>query len=230
MDLKDAYAIRIKLVDMYLRDFFSFLKEENLYNDAMIVLTSDHGESFGERHNNGLTQSFFHALKPAYDQEIHVPLIIKLPAELQGTSQAIEDDVRLLDVAPTILQALGINPNSQFRGRSILPGFEPAPDHKYPFVYATWSKPGGAIREDNKKYIYIHHDVGGREEFYDLKNDPGENDNLASSEPEAMLELRRKYNDFVAEIGAGSVTLKDSVTDVPDELREKLEKLGYLNK
>ena len=68
------------------------------------------------------------------------------------------------------------------------------------------------------------------EECYDLEEDPGETHNLASSEPEAMLELKMKYNDFVLEIGRDSVTMKDSVSEVPDALREKLEKLGYLNK
>ena len=63
-----------------------------------------------------------------------------------------------------------------------------------------------------------------------MEEDPGETHNLASSEPEAMLELKMKYNDFVVEIVRDSVTMKDSVSEVPDALREKLEKLGYLNK
>ncbi|MBL7178430.1 MAG: hypothetical protein ISS66_21620 [Desulfobacteraceae bacterium] len=68
------------------------------------------------------------------------------------------------------------------------------------------------------------------EGFYDLEEDPGETHDLASSDPEAMLELIVKYNDFVLEIGRDSVTMKDSVSEAPDALREKLEKLGYLNK
>lgn len=63
-----------------------------------------------------------------------------------------------------------------------------------------------------------------------MEEDPGETHNLASSDPEAMLVLKMKYNDFVVEIGRDSVTMKDSVSELRDALREKLEKLGYLNK
>jgi arylsulfatase A-like enzyme len=131
--------------------------------------------------------------------------------------------------AATILKLLGIDLSPQFRGRPVFPGHEVnEADGKYSFVFTTWSMPGGAIREKGKKYIFLSEQ--GKEEFYDLENDPNEFHNLASEESEAMLEMKVKYNNFVSEIGNESFTLKESVSEVPDSLREKLEKLGYLNK
>jgi len=222
---RSSYAIRVKLVDFYIQDFFSFLEKENLYDDAMILITSDHGHSFGERHNNDETIAVFHGRTPPYDPEIHVPLILKLPARMSQGPLVVKDDVRLLDVAPTILAALGHDTVSQFRGRPILPGFEPKEEDAYPFVYATWAKPGGSIRENGKKYIDVE---GGGEEFYDLTNDPGETRNLAPLQLEEMLELKMKYSEFISETGAGSVALEDAVGDAPPELREQLRALGYI--
>jgi arylsulfatase A-like enzyme len=224
---RNSYEYRVSVVDHYLGEFLSFLKDANLYEDTMIILTSDHGESFGEVHNDGKYVARGHGAV-AYDEQIRVPLVIKLPGRLSKGPMVIEEDVRLLDVAPTILAALGLDPVLEFRGKSILPDF-PSPENQ--MYSGVFSKAGGktlsqSLRENGKKYI-LHH-ATGEEEFYDLTSDPGEERNLASQQTPEMLQLKKKYLELSERLGKREINLKKSATAAPPDIQEALKALGYL--
>jgi arylsulfatase A-like enzyme len=223
---RDWYDARIRFLDSYLDDFFSFLKEHDLYEDTVIVLTSDHGESFEETHNDGKSIINYHAEVP-YDSQIRVPLILKPPSRKLKAPSVAQRDVSLLDVAPTILALLRFDIDPQFRGSPLLPHPEAAEEAEDSFVYATWAKPGGSIRENQKKYIY--REETGEEEYYDLANDAGETQNQAFLQDDEMREMRRKYNDFISSFGQGVLTIEESAEGAPTDLRENLKALGYLD-
>ena len=91
--------VRYVYLDSYLHRLFQTLKRLNIYDNSMIIITSDHGESFG---NHGIMTHGF----SLYEEEIRVPLIIKYPSSKPYTG-IIEDPVSLVDVLPTILSTLG---------------------------------------------------------------------------------------------------------------------------
>src|SRR5258706_790996 len=89
-----------------------FLKDKGLYQNTVIVLSGDHGESLGEHGEK--THGFF-----IYNATMRVPLIIHLPGK--SPLLAVEDPVSLVDLMPTVLAAVGIDIPSEEQGRSLLP-------------------------------------------------------------------------------------------------------------
>jgi arylsulfatase A-like enzyme len=106
----------IAYLDAQIGRIVAGLKQRGLYDNTMIVVTSDHGEAFGERHH------VEHGNSP-YQNLLHVALLVKYPkSAFQGTAEA---PVSLIDVAPTVLQVAGVPVPRAMQGRSLLN--EPAP-------------------------------------------------------------------------------------------------------
>ena len=225
--LSDAYDKRVRQVDADIGDFMAFLKQDDIYENALIIFTSDHGESFGEEHNDGKTYLQEHTGKP-YESQIRVPLIIKPPGgRFASASRVIFEDVQLIDVAPTILTILGIRIPEMFRGHPLRPFHKESMEAPDKFIYATGRKPStGCIRKNNMKYIY--HSGVKEEEFYDLMSDPLEIHNLASDKLPEMAEMRETYDKFQKQFGTGGISLKEATAVDSPDLRERLKALGYL--
>ncbi len=220
----DAYDKRIAMLDVFVRDFISYLKEKGLFENSLIVFTSDHGESFGELHDDGKTRIMWH-MRPPYESQIRIPLIVKLPASAHvSVPTRISENVRLVDVAPTILAVLGLGIPEQFRGQPLPPV---ARERRTPhdFVYATGRTPSvGCMRDGKLKYI----DNQSYEEFYDLQKDPMELHNLADSQPPEMLRMKKEYREFLEEVGKKGISPEDTTEVAPAQIREQLKALGYL--
>ena len=107
-----SYDAELRSVDTAFGRLIDFLREEDLYDDAIIVFTSDHGEEFGER---GFVGWHAHTL---YDELLRVPLLVKLPGAEHGGA-SLEPQVRGIDVAPTILAALELDAPAEFEGVSL---------------------------------------------------------------------------------------------------------------
>ena len=88
-----------------------FLKEKGIYQNTVIVLSGDHGESLGEHGEK--THGFF-----IYNATMHVPLIIRLPGN--AAARTVADPVSLVDLMPTVLGAVGLEVPSQVQGKSLL--------------------------------------------------------------------------------------------------------------
>lgn len=176
--LKDYYAT-LSAVDDSLGKIVSYLKQNDLYNNTMIVFYSDNGFLIGD---HGLIDK-----RNAYQGSVKVPLIISAPGLLpQGkTNNTL---VRNLDMAPTFLDLASTVIPAQFEGKSFLPVATgevletdwQAPDFVYEY-YWEWSFPMTpttfAIQRGDLKYIQ-YHGVWDIEELYDTKNDPQERHNL----------------------------------------------------
>lgn len=113
-DLRRRYAGEVAHLDRALADFFRTLKAEGRYDDVLIVLTADHGEEF---HEHG---GWWHG-QTLYAEQTQVPLVVKLPGNVLGGSEATWQ-VRSLDVAPTLTGALGLAPDASWEGRDLLDG------------------------------------------------------------------------------------------------------------
>jgi arylsulfatase A-like enzyme len=112
--VRNLYNAEIRSMDDAFGDLITYLREKNLYDNTLIVFTSDHGEEFGEHGKIG--RHFF----TLYDELIHVPLIIKMPnSQLAG--QLVEKQVRGIDLLPTILGLVDIDFTPDIDGQSLVP-------------------------------------------------------------------------------------------------------------
>jgi len=217
---RSRYAHEINYVDQYVGQLLTELDQMGLYQDSLIVFTSDHGEAMGEHR-------FFGHAKGLTDEQIHVPLLIKLPAndprreELARTAASL---VSHLDTTPTILELAGLPPLPGQRGLSIL---EP---HTRVCVAQTHQpeadKNQVAMRDERYKLIYFP-DAEASEQFvlYDLVNDPGELENVfaqsGKERPDWPDRLRLLYSHSNGEYeGAGSA-------EDLEAQNELLRALGY---
>lgn len=104
------YDASIRYVDEVLRGFFDDLRKVGLLGQTAVIITSDHGEAFGEHGRLGHEQT--------YPEELHVPLILIHPDLDRG--YRVPTPVELIDVAPTVLDLLGVDSETAMSGRSLL--------------------------------------------------------------------------------------------------------------
>lgn len=114
--LKQVYLDEIKWMDAEFGRFFGWLKETGRYDDMLIIITADHGEEFGEH------GGFWHGTT-LYDEQIHIPLIVKLPKNAHAGTR-VDWQVRSLDVAPTISTAMGVTPDPSWQGEDLVADVE----------------------------------------------------------------------------------------------------------
>jgi tetratricopeptide (TPR) repeat protein len=223
--VSSAYDGEITYADYAVGKFLRYLKDHDLYGSALIVMTSDHGESLGE--HGEYTHGYF-----IYDTTLLVPLIIKLPAVRgqaahRGFSQPIETPVRSIDIAPTMLQLLGLHSEPSMQGNSLLSlmkGKAPTSstftaycESYYPTEFG-WSALR-ALRDQRFKYI-----DAPKPELYDLHADPHELHNLYGERRALAAELSAQFASLVAKI---TPHVPANRTNTPADL-ELLASLGYV--
>ena len=98
-------------VDDQRRRLVERLRSLGIYDDSLIIITSDHGEAFDEKGIVGHSISL-------YQHQVHVPLIIKFPQQRQG--EIVDSFVSHVDLMPTVLDVLGIDPVGELQGRSLI--------------------------------------------------------------------------------------------------------------
>jgi choline-sulfatase len=181
----------------------------------LTVFAGDHGESLGE-HGEG-THGFF-----VYDATVLVPLVFRMRGVAPAESRSA---VRLVDVAPTILELAGAPPFSNVDGVSVAPnlrgGSQPIPP-AYAETYQPWLSYGWSplksLRRDGWKLI-----VAPRPELYDLERDPREEHNVFESERDRAreMEIARREVESLPAVGTASAT-------ADSEAVAKLQSLGYV--
>lgn len=213
--VRAAYSAEIHSADEALGLLFRGLRELGLYDEATIVVTSDHGEEFGEHGHVGWHS---HSL---YEELLRVPLILRLPGGRRaGTRSGLP--ARGIDVAPTILDSLGVSVPPSFGGRSLL---EPPSDgpSKRPIVAAMDRLGTGCAPETTSLRVGRWKLYGDR--LFDLATDPGETKDLATARPalvdrmRRMLERQKEHRSSQGDAGP---------VRIPSELRDELRALGYL--
>jgi choline-sulfatase len=206
----NPYDGGIAFADQVLGSFLAQLKERGLYDGALIVLLSDHGEGLGDHveREHGLL---------LYREALQVPLFMKLPGQRRA-GQRVRVPAALSDVGTTVLTLLG-SPAPLGRGQDLLGAKPPASDRTiYSETWFTreqygWSELRSAISGDG------HYIEAPRPELYDWTRDPGEKQNLAPRVSPPPIFLRA-----IEEVGPGQATTKA----VTREEEERLAALGYV--
>ena len=184
----DRYDSAIALTDDMIGRLLKHLEELGLNRNTVVIVTSDHGDAFGDK---GLASHGY-----LYDFNLLVPLIIALP-EGAGGGRRVVEQVRSVDVLPTVLDILGLPVPPELDGTSLRDLLEGRPDDasREAWSYAASSNRGISVRLSNRhKYVLNHTPwppLQGREELYDLLEDPAEEHNLAATGPH-LQEIRQR--------------------------------------
>jgi arylsulfatase A-like enzyme len=213
------YDRGVAYVDHWIGRLLDGLKERDLYDDTMVIITSDHGEEFLEHGRLGHLYAY-------YEESLRVPLIIRLPRE--GRGAVVDEPVGLIDVLPTILDVMEIDYAPVVQGASLratwTAGKAVSPDY---FAEASYEADTAAIRSSRYKYIWNR---GRPDQLYQLATDPGEQQNVCDQEPVACRKMRgrlRVHFQRNRELAATLAPLRSQVVELDDRTREQLEVLGY---
>jgi choline-sulfatase len=176
-----AYRALCSFVDDQVDKVLAALEASGQADDTLIIFTSDHGDMMGEKG--------FWTKSVMYDSSTRVPLIVAGPGVAPGHRA---DPVSLIDIAPTIAQAMGQGAGG-FSGRSLL-----APPDPGRAVLSEYHDGGCSVgmtmlrwqARDGGQWKYVHYAEGHPPQLFDLTADPCEETDLAPSRPNAVQEAR----------------------------------------
>lgn len=218
--LFDGYAGEIAYTDHCIGQVIDKLKQLDLYDSTLIIITSDHGEMLGQ-HGEG-THGYF-----VYQPAIKVPLIFKLPGI--STPQRIAGSVGLVDIVPTVCSMLGIELPTPIQGQDLSPCFRgeplPYPD-RYLFCQSlepTKYNANSLLGVVTDRYKYIR---TTRPELYDLVNDPDELNNIATQQPDRLQNMEQALRHILEE---STRHKENGKAGLDEETRQRLESLGYVS-
>lgn len=227
---KALYDAETKYMDDVFGNLIARIKELGLYDDALIMFTSDHGEEFGE---HGVVATHSHTV---YDELLDVPMIVKWPGNaLSG--KRIKSMVSLGDILPTLIDAAGIPPYPAAIGSSLIPI---AMDCEH--EQKCYSQMEGSLREcifeEDLKLILNHNAMESSSdkkqaphfELFNLGSDPKEQNNIVEQHPVVAdylsMEIRRIRSDIERKSKSGDSSEKVIISE---DLQKQLKGLGYAN-
>jgi len=208
------YDGEVRFVDDHVGRLIDELKRSGIYDNALTILTSDHGESLFD-HN----YFYGHGREP-YQDQVHVPFIIHWPDQEPAI---VDQPVSLMDLVPTILEFLDIDPPQNIRG-SVLTHTGRTANH--PIIAQSPGLKHHSIREGDYKLLVENTKPKESLYLFNVKDDPNETKNLIDVKPEIGKRLLDNLN-------ATKVTLTPAPQNIPtpaidDALKNKLRALGYM--
>ena len=240
----EHYDTEIIFADDQIKRLLNLLEEMELKENTLIILTSDHGEEFFDHRNSG------HAIH-CYNEVIQVPLIFYYPGHLPEGLR-IETNTALIDIPPTILDLIGVQGPEAFEGISLLPaiageeggsrilfsehlissrvpGFRPIAviqdDWKYQCnveILDIESLKLGDLEKEPRNRGFA--DKIAPEALYQMKQDPGETENLLEEAAEIVARMRKHAEKHLEKVRGSEV---ETIT-LDDELEKQLQDLGYI--
>lgn len=226
-----VYDSQVAAVDAEIGRLLAALDDTGQAGRTLVVFSADHGEELGDH------QAYFFHRDSVYQQVLAVPLILRWPGRLPAGA-AVDAPIAAVDVAPTILDLLGIDPPAPLEGESraaLARGERGAGGAERTF--AEWSDQIVVVGEGSWRLVWNPNRVATRaigpdgrgeiaaEELYDLSRDPGQRTNLAAEEPERVAAMRRRACEFVTE---RDFRVREG-EGIADEVRERLHALGYVD-
>jgi len=215
------YDGAIAFADAQVARLVAELTAQGRFDKSLIVLVADHGESLGEHGEK--THGFF-----IYNSTLHIPLIFKVPG---AAPRVVNDEVSLVDVLPTVLQALRIPPPSSAQGRSLLSLVMGRPAASSSNLYAESYPPLlhfgwnilRSVQWQGLKYIETT-----RPELYDTRADPGELHNLFSARQTVAQEMSERLHGLLRRFAGPANPAESETVPTDPALLESLRSLGYV--
>ena len=219
----EPYDGEIAFLDENFGRLLEMFEKHSLLNNTIIVVVGDHGEAL-EEHGEPTHAHF------VYDATVRVPLLIAVPNDRYRAGSRVTSQVRTADIAPTVLDLLGLPLQAEMQGTSLVPLLEePSLEWSAPALVETYYNrfhfgwaPLRSIRTDRVKFI-----EAPTPELYDLSEDPAELTNLAQSDPHRITEFRTQLQELVGTNESTDLG-RSTAVEIDIETLEKLEALGYL--
>lgn len=223
-----SYDGGIAFIDAQIGQLLDWLEQEQLDSNTIVVIVGDHGEGLGQhgemRHGASV-----------HEEVVRVPLLLMWPNRIRA-GQRFASPTELLDLAPTLYELVGIDHEAaDLKGRNLAPalrGEVPYEARDRPVFlfrrhYDAGSLPGVrgmayAVREGDWKYVYGPDEK--RKELYNLREDPGELQNVLTKRPHTWTRLHERLEEWRS---LNSAALSD-VPAISQEDREALQALGYV--
>ncbi len=188
--IRANYDGQLAAMDAALGELLAALRARGRYENALVIVTADHGEFLGEHRQVG------HIGRMLYEPVLGIPLVVKFPGpeRLRGVSEV---PVQLVDVLPTVLRASGVAVPAGVQGEPLPHVTHPslAEEHINPFLVTRY----GEVYNRGVRVVYdgsykLISTSQGTEMLFDLARDPGETNDLRSREPERALALKQRLD------------------------------------
>ena len=228
----DYYDAKIKMADEKLVGrLITTLKELDIYDNTVIVLMSDHGTNLGEHPVKDIPWRKKGTCYPQhttmYDHDLHVAMMIKGSGLPQG--KIINGMIRSIDLVPTLLEHIGISTQThEFDGQSWLPLLQQDQDRDEVYSEDLFEPRGlGALQSiRTTEYKFMRNLTLGQEAYFDLKNDPDEQEDIKEQiDPKKLIEIREKLNSYLFN---KAVIQKGFSQDEKEAINQRLRGLGYI--
>ncbi len=201
--IKERYDAEVSFTDAHIGKILAALGDSGLAEDTAVVVFSDHGEAFGE-HKLGGEPLYFHG-ESLYNEVLKVPLLVYLPKKAGVGPKVIADRVRLIDLAPTLLEMTGRKAPPPFRGQSLLPLIKgdtlpaPLPAIAEMLPCTAWPKNERVIVDtvDGTEYALYAKFTDNLNELFDLGSDPTQQKNIAGQKPQVLATLRKRLQPYM---------------------------------
>lgn len=229
--LRDLYDSEIAYMDSRIGELVDYLDAHGLRESTLVIITADHGENLGD--HSLMAHKFC-----LYETLIHVPLILRMPGRI-NEKQRVSYQVQTHDIVPTIYDLAGLKIDAHIQAKSLLrresnreftiaekmlPNLSKY-EQRYPdFDTTHLNRRLKAFRTERYKLIWAS---DGRHELYDLQTDPHETQNLINKLPDIGADLESRLMEWCSSFEAAH-TLDDDVTQMNDQVVERLRSLGYL--
>ncbi len=226
--LFDRYLENVAFADWLVGRVVDNLERSGRYREALIVVTSDHGEAFFEH-------GWFMHSRELYQEFLRIPMIVKWPEGVGGFAPVVRDPATLIDLVPTLVDGLALEGAGRgFQGASLLPAVFDGQPLERP-LYATTRGIGDIDKLAMPRSMFeeggwrvIHDPVTARAELYAVAGDPDESEDLAAAQPALArlllqrLRIQQWFNQGLLQLGPRAEVELD-----PEQVKE-LKALGYL--
>ena len=217
---KAFYDGGIRHVDAWFGRFRRFLEARNLYEQSIIVIISDHGDTFQEHGD------LFHG--QIYSPVTRIPMIIRLP---NGASAGVYTPVvESIDLMPTVLDAVDVEIPAAAQGQSLLPLMQGRAGVESVDQIAVSESPfyGRRIAVASESHRLFVTEQGRLEEIYHYREDPLEQEDLIEQPPGVLQKLRGHLRDWRELVASTELGTDEKVEEVDDEMLAQLVALGYV--
>ena len=226
----NRYDANLRYADWAVGELARILEEAQVFENTLFIVTSDHGEAFGEH-------GFVWHGEPIHDEVSHVPLLIRFPhAARTGRTDALTESIDLL---PTAFDLFRIPyPEDAVQGRSLLPLMAGSAREVRPFAFTRAARHGHKYMVRDTGYALLLWGNGRWRTLYDLQADPDQEHDVAARQPAEMSKLLRAFEEYARKQRVPPLNFLDPNVPPPrlppvlptsptPEMKKALESLGY---
>jgi arylsulfatase len=212
--LRDVYDSEIAWTDAHIGKLLDALRRRGLFDEALVVVTADHGEAFMDRPSRWIGHG-----DNLHKELVHVPLIVHLPG--QSVGERVRDTVGTIDVLPTILDVVGAEAASstEFQGRSLVGDRSDRP------VFSETQRRAHHEAITQGRWKLIYEPRKGTTALFDIEADPNELHDQSHLHPDVANELLTLLETWEREHAPPSAPV--SPPELSESEKERLRALGY---